>query len=135
MATYWLRDCGHYEARSPWGDATPAPLSGLCRACRAARIGETIEFLRFGAIPVSGRSSNHRDETTEEGVSVYEIRDGRPLLVGWHFGFHGRAAYRGTGLIVGWGSDEEPLIRVISCRRVSRKAVAALAGGEDAAQA
>lgn len=46
------------------------------------KIGERI-YVRFGGIPASGKSRNHRDGTFETGVSVYEARidaDGVQIL-------------------------------------------------------
>jgi hypothetical protein len=87
-------------------------VSGLCQACRTARIGEEIEFIRYGDIPE--RSYNYRDSTTEDGISVYEVVDGQPQYVGWHFGISDREVQiRGRGVIVGWGSDGEPLVKIV----------------------
>jgi hypothetical protein len=127
MATTWVMGCGCRETDGTSGPAREVTLRGLCTDCRAARIGQTIRFLRFGHLPASGASFNHRDRTSEEGVSVYEVIRGRADLVGWHFDFLGRVAYRGTGVIVGWGSDGEPLVaEVSSLRRIGPKEVARL---------
>lgn len=120
MATYWIRDCGHESLRDAWGRGGNERLSGLCRECKAARIGEVIQFVRHGQPPASGASTNHRDRTAEEGVSVYEIVNGAPQYVGWHFGISKRSAYTGKGRIVGWGSDGEPLVEVLSIRRAKK---------------
>lgn len=120
MATYWIRDCGHESLRDPWGNGGNDRLSGLCADCKDARIGEVIQFVRHGKPPTSGVSQNHRDRTAEEGVSVYEIVNGAPLYVGWHFGISERPAYAGRGRIVGWGSDGEPLVGIISIRRAKK---------------
>src|SRR5436190_946517 len=87
--------CGHHSTGGVWGTGRVTPIDDLCGDCRAARIGEVIDFVRFGTVPTSGRSHNHRDRTAEEGVSVYEVRDGRADLVGWHFDFLSRPAYTG----------------------------------------
>jgi len=102
-------DCGHTDIGRPWGSGS-VQVSGPCPACRAARIGEEIEFARFGEAPA--RSHNYRDGTSEDGVSVYEVVDGEPQLVGWYFEIVTRKEYRGRGVIVGWGSDGEPLVRI-----------------------
>lgn len=127
--TYTYEGCGH-QVRDPlacvWEERSVTRL-GTCDTCdrerRQSRIGHKIRFLRFGSVPESGRSTNHRDRTDEEGVSVYEIVKGKVEFVGWHFDFHGRRAFRGTGTIVGWGSDGEPTVRVETIRPIGRKEV------------
>lgn len=117
MASYYIRDCGHKTQRDMWGKQEDEKLAGLCQNCKSARIGETIDFLRFGVAP--SISTNHRDGTAEDGISVYEIKNGTAELVGWHFDFLSRPAFRGTGQIVGWGSDGEPLVRIIKIGQIS----------------
>lgn len=120
---YYLRDCGCHEFAGEWrGEPREAikPLKGLCHECRKERIGASIEFVRFGSVPAEGRSRNHRDGTDEAGVSVYEIKDGAIEFVGFHFDFVDRPAYRGTGVIVGWGSDGEPLVRPVDVRKLTK---------------
>ena len=90
-----------------------------CQDCRP-QIGQVVEFVRFGD-PVE-HSRNSRDNYDEPGMSCYLVIDGRLSLVGWHFGFTDRPAYRGTGELVGWGSDCEPLVVVRTIRKISRKA-------------
>jgi len=79
-----------------------------------------IKFFRFGKPPVSGISHNFRDDSSEEGVSVYENRNGEPDFKGWYFGFLDRPCFEGEGKVVGSGSDGEPLVEIISIRK-SRK--------------
>jgi hypothetical protein len=117
MATYYIHECGHSSLCDPWGKGPDRKTSGLCFECRKARVGQIIEFVRYGKPPASGVSWNHRDRTAEEGVSVYEVVNGQPQHVGWHFGITDRPAYAGKGEIVGWGSDGEPLVKVQSIRR------------------
>ena len=112
MSSWYLRDCGHLTLRAPWGDEPETRLDGICVECRAARIGSEIDFIRHGELPEAGHSRNHRDDTAEEGVSVYEIVNGQPKYVGWHFEISQRPAIYGRGTIIGWGSDGEPLVRV-----------------------
>lgn len=116
MSIYYIRDCGHSTLKDPWKNGPDIRLDGLCMECRAARIGQEIRFVRHGTPPV-GASRNHRDGTHEEGVSVYEIVNGKPNYIGWYFEISKRPAYSGRGVIVGWGSDGEPLVEVISIRR------------------
>lgn len=85
-------------------------VAAACFDCRTTRIGTDIEFVRFGT-PVEF-SRNHADGTAEEGMSCYEIVDGRAKLTGWHFDITERKAYRGVGTILSWGSDGEPLVKV-----------------------
>lgn len=124
MAIYYVRDCGHKTMKAMWGTGEDTPLSGLCLECREARIGQVIEFVRYGKPPVSGVSQNHRDGYAESGVSVYEVVNGEPQYVGFHFGFLSRPAYVGKGVIVGWGSDGEPLVEIQSIKRRAGKCLA-----------
>jgi hypothetical protein len=129
MATTWLMSCGHSDRDETSGPDREETLRRPCYACRQKRIGQAIRFLRFGDVPESGESFNHRDRTAEEGVSVYEIAEGRAEMTGFYFGFLDRPAYRGTGVIVGWGSDGEPLVSQVSrLRRIGPKEVARLTG-------
>ena len=101
-----------------WGKQADAPLRGLCLDCRASRVGEIINFTRFGK-PPRHASINHRDRTAEAGISVYENDpDGQPIFEGWHFEISKRQEYQGCGKIIGWGSDGEPLVQIIRIRKV-----------------
>lgn len=82
------------------------------RIRRGVEIGDEIEFVRYGRPPAGGASRNHRDGFREDGVSVYLLSGGEVVLVGWYFDIVKRPAYRGRGVVVGWGSDGEPLVRV-----------------------
>ena len=54
-------------------------------------------------------------------MSVYMLDGKEVVYVGWYFGIVQRPAYRGTGRIVGWGSDGEPVVEVIGeCRRARK---------------
>ena len=117
MAIYNVHKCGHFSTNDPWGSGPDVQVYSLCLNCKKSRIGETIEFARFGKPPVSGQSTNHREHTAEDGVSVYEIINGEIDLVGWHFGITDRVKYVGKGIILGWGSDGEPLVRIIKIRK------------------
>lgn len=74
-------------------------------------VGDVIDFVRYGT-PVEN-SRNYRDATTEEGMSVYLLSGGVVQFVGFWFDIASRPAYQGRGEIVGWGSDGEPLVRVV----------------------
>ncbi len=120
MASYFKLSCGHRTLRDMWegGQADiEESLPGLCRECRAAMVGQEIDFVRHGKPPASGHSTNHRDGTPEEGVSVYWIQNGVPQYVGFHFGISSRPSYVGRGVVVGWGSDGEPLVRIVTIRK------------------
>jgi len=82
-----------------------------------ARLGEVIRFARHGAPPAGGCSRNHREQTGEAGVSVYEIVDGDTQYTGWWYGIAERPLYLGTGRIVGWGSDGEPLVEILTIKK------------------
>ena len=103
--------CGHTR---PWCDGI-RDVNNFCPTCREARIGTEIEFVRFGA-PV-GRSMNHQTGCAESGMSVYEIGVG---IIRSEFA--DRPAYTGRGVIVGYGSDDEPLVRAITCKRANKTA-------------
>lgn len=79
-------------------------------------------FIRFGDVPKSGKSYNHRDNFFEEGVSAYHaifFSDGSYKVL-YHnpfemFGAHlysNRPAYRLYGEEIGTGSDGEPVLNV-----------------------
>jgi len=101
--------CGHTR---PWCDGV-REINNFCPACREARIGAEIKFVRFGA-PVK-QSTNHQTGCAETGMSVYEIGVGTIRSE-----FADRPAYTGRGVIVGYGSDDEPLVRAITCRRATK---------------
>jgi hypothetical protein len=100
------------KATSPW--AADESYDFPCRKCSSGYdtniIGTRIEFIRYGAMPVSGFSTNHRDGTSEAGVSVYAVFDGEPRHVGFYYDIVSRTALRGSAICVGLGSDGEPLI-------------------------
>jgi hypothetical protein len=91
-----------------------------CKGCQQFRFGETIHFIRYGKFPASGTSYNYRDNKPEAGISVYEIVDGNIQFVGGCFGCTGRRFYLGDGIIVGWGSDGEPLVKILTIHNVDR---------------
>lgn len=121
MATYYVRGCGHFQTRDPWGKGQAVPLKGNCDDCNHARIGQEIAFIRFGVVPKEGKSKNFRDGYLENGVSVYELgEDGQPVLHGWHYEITKRQPYYGRGVIVGFGSDGEPLVKIKSIRKAAQ---------------
>lgn len=99
----------------------------VCQSCYHAAevgarpaIGATIDYVRYGKMPASGRSRNHRDGYAECGVSVYQVVDGEPKYTGWYFDIVTAPAYAGKGEVVGFGSDGEPLIKPLTCRRAKK---------------
>ena len=78
---------------------------------RGRDIGDLIDFVRFGT-PVEF-STNYRDGLTEDGMSVYMLDGDEVLFVGFWMGISSRPAFRGRGRIVAWGSDCEPIVKVI----------------------
>jgi len=89
-------------------------------------------YVRFGAAPESGRSRNCRDNLAEPGVSVFRARRGRGVLVielstndetGSLLALQGRPIYLATGTEAGTGSDGEPCLTAVSCRRIYPKAL------------
>jgi hypothetical protein len=85
---------------------------------RGRSVGDTVEFVRHGR-PVA-KSRNHRDGTIEDGMSVYLLDGTEVVYVGFWFDIATKPAYRGTGRIVGWGSDGEPLVVATEIRRDKR---------------
>jgi hypothetical protein len=108
--------CGHGGTDGTWSaSVTDYPFP--CRECLDRRIGEKINFVRYGTPPRSGHSYNYRDQHSEGGVSVYEMKDGEIDYTGWYFGMIDRPMYKGIGIIVGWGSDREPLVRIMEIKK------------------
>lgn len=73
-------------------------------------------FLRFGRW--STRSHNHMSGTKEAGVSVYRAKlvDGVVVLddvISSQLYGEGRCIFPVTGRVVGYGSEDEPLLRAI----------------------
>ena len=86
---------------------------------KGVKVGDVIDFVRHGTPPQSGKSFNHRDQTEEDGLSVYLLdpETEQPHYVGWYFDISKRPAYRGRGEVVGFGSDGEPLVHVHHIKR------------------
>ena len=92
------------------------------------RIGEIIEFIRYGDLPKNGRSrcgwclgEPYGNRPELEGVSVFEIKDGVVIIFEpklYDADFYKRSAYRGRGKIVRWGPDGEPLVEVLEIRPI-----------------
>ena len=83
-------------------------------------------YIRFGSLPESGYSVNHRDNTLESGVSVFEAefvgKEYRliltPVLEISYLTVMDRPAYRLHGNVVGTGADGEPVLKVTKAERV-----------------
>lgn len=121
LTTLSESDLLHIETYGSYWDRVAAKNESERRCYIRTRcgieIGDEIEFVRHGKAPASGTSTNHRDGTHEKGLSVYMLIDGQPHYVGYWFVIAQKPAYRGRGVVVGWGSDCEPLVEVISMKR------------------
>lgn len=104
--------CTHQETQSA--------LDNLTRNADIKFAGAERGYIRFGRCPKDGKSINHRDNTTEQGVSVFEAefagKDYRiivtPVLECSYHSVKDRPAYRIYGDVVGTGADGEPVVRV-----------------------
>lgn len=86
------------------------------------RIGEIITFARYGDFPQDGQSTCHKTLGYPyaskfpklKGISVFEIVNGYEIYP-MHYAalFFERPRITGKGIIVGWGPDGEPLIKII----------------------
>ena len=70
-------------------------------------VGESRTFFRCGPPPVSGASRNYREGTSEAGVSCYWWPYATSLA-----GFADRDWYCGQGRLLGFGSDDEPIVEI-----------------------
>ena len=98
--------CGHTRNR-PGVDMT---WKHRCYTCRSAEIGTRIQFVRYGAIPASGHSINWAQNTAEEGVAVYRLLGNGVHEPTLRAEFASRIPITGTAVMVGTGSDDEPII-------------------------
>lgn len=96
----------------------------------ASRIGETIDFIRYGDIPKDGKSTwwhtlapPYKSYPKLDGLSVFEINNGVPIIPHPELYtspcFFERSVYLGKGIIVRIGPDKEPLVKVLSIKRAS----------------
>ena len=80
-------------------------------------------FIRFGAPPKTGRSTNYRDNTLEDGVSVFNAEFigsnyrvlADSILEATYYMVANRPAYRIYGDVVGTGADGEPVVKIMRC--------------------
>lgn len=73
-------------------------------------------YLRLGLLPKNGKSINHLTGKIENGVSVFELVDGKPVidnlqLIDSLSGRHALPAFLVTGEQVGIGHDGEPILQ------------------------
>lgn len=88
-------------------------------------------YIRFGEVPKSGKSYNHRDNFFEKGVSAYhavffpdgsyEVLYHNPFEMFGAHSYSNRPAYRLYGEEIGTGSDGEPVLKVIKAIRLDEK--------------
>jgi hypothetical protein len=103
--------CGHKEINEVWGVDHNYNVSFPCYDCQVKLIGTLQTVVRYGDIPAGGKSYNHRDGKSEIGVSCY-LESMRPRP--W---FTDRPKHIFKAVIVGWGSDDEPLIDAKTIRK------------------
>jgi hypothetical protein len=104
-----LESCGGYWERSHARDERYRRQE-LERKSGVA-VGDVVKFVRHGN-PVEF-STNHQDGTLEVGMSCYLLIDSEVKYVGFWFDIASRPAFVGSGEVVGWGSDGEPLVKVV----------------------
>lgn len=91
-------------------------------------------YVRFGAAPKNGKSHNYRDDTEEDGVSVFRavlssdkatvhINLNTQYALGTYLTVYDRQLYRVYGTMIGIGSDGEPLLRVTRSVKLNDKAI------------
>lgn len=91
---------------------------------RTDRIGEVITFIRYGTPPISGKSKwwhtlgiGLKSYPELKGVSVFETCEKGAIIpipeLYINCDLLERQKFKGKGEIVGWGTDKEPLIKVL----------------------
>ncbi len=91
-------------------------------------------YVRFGAAPKNGKSHNYRDDTEEDGVSVFRavlsadkatvhINLNTQYALGTYLTVYDRQLYRVYGTKIGIGSDGEPLLKVTKSVKLNDKAI------------
>lgn len=100
---------------------TQAAIDTAKAEAEAKFAGAERGYIRFGGLPVGGKSRNHRDNTLEAGVSCFDAEIAAngafrllltPVLEVSYLTVSDRPAYRLYGERVGTGADGEPLLRV-----------------------
>jgi hypothetical protein len=111
---------------------TPTESANLVhKAIAAAKRDGGDLYVRFGDLPVRGRSLNHATLQSEQGTSVYLALSTSPVTrhgidrdtfipfgangadYPHHYELYGNVAALVAGDVVGYGSDGEPLLRHI----------------------
>ena len=91
-------------------------------------------YVRFGAAPKNGKSHNYRDDTEEDGVSVFRavlsadkatvhINLNTQYALGTYLTVYDRQLYRVYGTKIGIGSDGEPLLKLTKSVKLNDKAI------------
>jgi hypothetical protein len=80
------------------------------------KIGDAVKCWRKGQIPEGGRSYNFRDKHHEAGVSCYWQPEATSFA-----GLDDRPWYVVSGVLVGYGSDGEPLLGAAKARKATKK--------------
>lgn len=117
---YYYEKCSHRTKSTNRFQAIK--LDGLCWECKKKLIGTRQNVVRFGNIPESGHSKNYASNSYEEGVSVYfewdnprgEFQERDKVL-------------KFSAIVVGYGSDDEPLIDADTIKPVDYKSTDNLA--------
>jgi len=130
---YVIREKYKYDEKHPptpgyssvdiWLDhpAAIAEKERLEKLAKEEESGGKKIYIRFGKLPVGGKSHDYRDNNTLSGVSCYralQLTSGKVRLlltktqaaISNVSGFQGRQAYEITGKEVGTGPDGEPLL-------------------------
>ncbi len=97
--------CGHKrEGMDRIGENKEYNVSYPCYDCQQMMIGTRQIVIRYGDLPQNGKSYNYRDNKNEIGVSCY-LPSMRPRPE-----FSCREKHEYSAIIIGWGSDDEPII-------------------------
>lgn len=95
-----------------------AYLKGL--GASTERVGELITYARYGDFPKTGKSKMWltlgREFTSYpelKGISVFEVKNGFEIYPKYYpKSLFDRTRTTGRGVIVGWGTDGEPLLEL-----------------------
>jgi hypothetical protein len=101
--TYYGCGCKK-ESAERFGVDKEYHVSYPCFDCQQKMIGTRQTVVRYGGCPQSGYSKNYRDNVNEIGISCY-LTTMRPRPE-----FTSRKKHIFSAIIIGWGSDDEPII-------------------------
>ena len=74
---------------------------------------DEIRFIRYGTPPPSGISWNYAENRAEGGLSVYQLSSDGVAIGTIRAEFADRKkVYIGRGIVIGRGSDGEPIVKV-----------------------